>query len=379
MALPTTLPTGPKFASGRPNQPPFISSSGVVYWIGTHRTGTSETISVCRASDPSDSFTVHTSITQAMGTVESMAVAQDGSMLHIVRQSADGVVNYNSFNMGTQQLSSPTSIVGAHTIAAGSACVTIAVRSNGDLVVGYQGTQQATMGTSYDRVSYARRTGSTWTIGGGIGSVGFLTNNYGVGSVIGASDRVHFYFYESISGDFESQSLSSTNVLDTGTVVDGSPAGSWRVAFNGVRLSDGTSIRIAYNDFAGDVSIAKASSAADPVYTFDTAVSQRVGQEAAYLACDIETDTLHLLYAYWSEANRLYRDKNTGSGWGTDVLEFIGNSTITEVASSVYTRQGVKVLAYVVDDFSAAVKYNEYVITPPATTGQERGWGLVPI
>ena len=203
--------------------------------------------------------------------VKSMWVYEDGSDLHVATQQLNGRVAYHVFDPGTDTWTTSDEFVVTNNPNVGFEACSIALRSDGDVIIGYSGNDAGD-----DAIFYARKEGASWTTNVQVdGSAS--TNNYrGPVVVLGASDRVHF-FYRNVSNVALSslhRSLSSANSLDTADqVIDTTVGGVSFIFAHGVSyVSGATKIRVLYLDFDDTISVVKLDSGADPTISTDTGV-----------------------------------------------------------------------------------------------------------
>ena len=369
MALPVTISSS-LFPAQNYFCGPFKSSGGNFYTVLRESSGI--TPEVYKATDPTTSFSAQDAANNPVNAATTLWAYQVGDVLHIVTyhdSATSDVVYYHTFNMATdawvtkdEVIESPKDTPGA-TYMSGS----IALRSDGDVIVLYNGDQDTVMGVDYQRVDYARKEVSTWTVGVAVDAAGEV-NYSGASVVLGASDRMHFFFTEVLSAtdrDVQHRSLSSANALDTVQDVDAtaSPTTAHLHYYaSGVRYVSGanTVVKAVYIDGDGELSSAEiAVSGADPTITTATVVSDlsiRVVNGTPVACLAVDGTTTYLLYAD-SSTSDLWRDSQTdGGAWGTDA-EVLDAVTINRVSCAVYDRSGTK-LAYVYDD-GGTVKYNE--------------------
>lgn len=244
-----------------------------------------------------------------------------------------------------------------------SAC-SIAVEEVGtDIVVAYQGEADKNMGTKYATIDYAKSTdsGQTWSAANSVAGVANGVAHY-TGPVIvrGSSDRFHIFFAE--GGSVYQRTLRSNDTLEAFPSAFDTSISSAGYPF-GVGIP-GSTVYIPYHDGSTDVSEASLTSADTPTVSTtvdisDNAAEQRNSSVLAGFALN-GTDR-HLMYGE-AASDDLFRDENTGAGWGTDV-EVLDAVTINHVSPNIYDRSGIK-LAYVYDD-GGTIKYNEVAFAAP--------------
>ncbi len=307
-----------------------------------------------------------------------MWVEPEGDSLHVVRQTTDHDVTYARFLTDDGSGSEDTwvdvdtgdkdiEIDGTGATQTADAC-TIAVRSDGDIVVAYQGDSEMIMGTEFERIDWNVSTdsGKTWagpvSIDNG-GSVDWT----GCVIVPGSSDRMHVFFgapgtlpeafQRTIRSDDSLETFPSPYDLNVEAVTYRHGAG---VSYDDAGTQR---VRCLYKDASNKMAVVKLDSADTPSVTRDAPVSDndaKVVNNSIVAALAVDTKNLQLLYSGGGSQGidqDLYRDTNDDdAGWGTDTEE-LDAITCNSVSPRVYDRSGTK-LAFVYDD-GGTVKYNE--------------------
>ena len=363
---------------------PYKSSAGNFYFFGRDSVNTGH-IEPHKASDPTSSFTAQTTKLMSSGNttaIEAACCYQQGDTVYVFTQISTGAVYHNRFDMATDAWGIETS---ATTIAAasqapttGSTFVSAVYRPTaGELVLVYNAGQTA-MSSTFNMVRYARVNASTGAVIGSATNVdnGGSVNWTGPVAVLGASDRVHFFFVASGSANSYQRTLSAANALETfPSPYLSATGGSVLHDHNaGVSYVDGatTRVRVPIRQVSGGSylnAVAKLDSADAPTVTTELAsdgVARTANNQVVHALANDGT-SLHLLYGATSDSD-LYYDKQTGSGWGTDTNELAATINAISVPPSVYTRGGSTVLPMVVDN-GGTIKYAEIALAaPPAAT-----------
>ncbi len=374
MALPLTL-SGVQFPNQNYYCGPFLSG-GNVYFVLLDATDAS-LVEVHKATDPTDSFTEQDSGNKPNTTddIKSMWVHQEGTYLHVVHGEFDGTdtarYGYSVFHMATDlwdgTLVDEEIEASVTVLATGDVSCSISVRSDGDVVVLYNGATDDLHGTDQHRVDYRRREGGTWSSAIAVDNAGA---NLWYGSVIvrGSSDRMHFFFTNDDLDDSFQRTLTSGNSLESFPSA-GDSAVDTTVLHRfvaGVSYDDGGTqrVRCPYIDGNAQISYAEFDSGDTPgAFTINADVSDNICTDNANLspnACmAVDGTDEHLLYSNDDDAFDLYHDKNDG----TDV-EILDGVAIARISCNVYDRDagGGTVLAYVYQDV-ATVKYNELLLS----------------
>jgi len=229
MALPVTI------SSTYVNQNyfigPFIDGNGNVYIIlRDTSTGQEE---AWKATDPTDSFAEQDAAGRpSEGTANTAWVFQRGDTLHVAAlESSTSNAKYHKFYTSDHATLADTwdNTVVDETIEAisdlsvsGELSISIVARSDGTVVVIYNGDEDSNMGNPYARVDYnIRSSGGTW--GGPVTLVAdakAAVDWFGSVAVLGASDKTHFFFLDANNLDAKHRSLTSGDSLSSIEDVD---------------------------------------------------------------------------------------------------------------------------------------------------------------
>lgn len=202
---------------------PWVDSNNNVYVLTQEVTSFVTQIHKAGADPLVDTWTVQDDAGRPWDTVAGAPGAgwQDGTKIHVVQWEPD-FRRYEYSVFGTSDDSNADqwdgTIINEVVELPANEPITvagfIAVRSDGDVIVVYNGDTDKIMGTDYDRCDYARREGGTWTAGINVAgdSVESHSRAHAIGR--GASDEM-FLFYDKGGSDYHRR-LSSANVLSTG-------------------------------------------------------------------------------------------------------------------------------------------------------------------
>lgn len=369
MALPTTI-SGVLMAAQCVRTGPFISSNGNVYLILTDSVDAS-IMEIWKATDPTSSFSEQDVAGKPdfANNIQALAAFQVADVLHIANQQAStGDLYYSQFSMATDTWVTASELI-TSAPNFGSFC-SIGVRSNGDIIVLHGGAGESVMGSSYQRIKYSRKVGATWTTEVAVSSTGVQIQYASASVVMGASDRAHFFWCDKSASAYH-RSLDSSNTLDTTVTFDTTGNSTQSDPGPGIAYPNGANIevRVPYKDASVAVSVAKLVSGANPTITIDASVADAATIDTTTaIAMAVDVSTQHLMYVRNSDSD-LYRDVNSGSGWGTDTSVVAG--TLRRVDCNVYSRGGNVVLAYVYDD-NGTIKYGEVVLRSTVSLTPER-------
>lgn len=312
-------------------------------------------------------------------TWEAASVVQVADVLHVALQTSTGAVNYRAYDMAADAFVAAMVVAYAAAVAAPTAgypFVSLVPRSTGELVCCFAyGAASST--SSLQRIAFKRRaTDGTWANNAGSTTASAATFIDSGGSVnwsnplavLGADNRVHCFFKDHSSGAVYQRTLSEANALeafpasfDTTASADIHPFGP------GTSFGSGgvTKVRVPYRDSNDQTSEAALDSADVPTVSSTANVSGAATfalNNQAVHAMATHGATQHLLYSD-SATQDLWRDQNTGTGWGADVEEWDA-ATINALSANVYDRSGAK-LAMVVNDGGSVKSAEISVVAVP--------------
>ena len=235
----------------------------------------------------------------------------------------------------------------------------LVVRSTGEVVVFFNGAQTKTGGTQRARVYYSRRTAvNTWSAPVEV-DAGTSVDNVAPRAVLGAADRVQFYFLAGGSGS--RRALSSANALQTanaalsalfsGAIPNATSynnAGTQKL----VSFWPSTSSQVDYGNDANTLT--------------DTIVTPSQFANAALGRLFVDNTDVYCLFGN-NLTNDLYVSESSDDGatWSAATLVFAGAVSSVEASLSfdgdIYTRGNNVVIPYIVND-NGTLKYNEYTV-----------------
>ena len=261
-------------------------------------------------------------------------VVQDrvnSNILHILYSvtSTTSRIVVSQFNMATDAWGATTGLSGpvlnSSTIT-GNAVVFLAVRSDGDYVVLYNGLTESSMGTAYRRARLIRHEGSTWTEVGIIENDVIAEHRDARAIEMDAADRAYLFYTNTTLSDLRVKTYNSSNALNiaagtAGTDIDASANVGIYSASHPAWIDTTTDqIVIPYVDSTGDLNLAYADVGDTPSWS-TTAITatndpEYTNSNPASLALDGTT-----IYAFWPDDTDqdIYRDSGTtAGGFGTD-------------------------------------------------------------
>lgn len=375
MALPITI-SGGSFVA--PNGGPF--KSGTSFYL-VAASGATQNVEVFKADsdDPSSGWTIQDGTNNPTGsTFASMHSVLSGTTIHIVTQEASAAgtdVEYHTFNCSTNTWAITNESV---TTApdGGVAFCSISVRSDGDVIIAYQGAEESNMGTGYDRIDLARRESGSWTADISVDNLGKTTTHMRYPFVVmSANDRAHIFYSDVTDSDLHYSTYLSGNTwghqhTEVDTAISSNPN------IRAVRFDDGgvEKIRALYSDTGINVNIVGFNDADNPgasisIATDITGTHSAQDQRYPAFAVDDATDTQYALTAD-SNATSAIDESETGSGddtWSTNADELTGISSPAHIYSANVYSNGGTVLAYLYQD-GGNYRYNERSLASGALT-----------
>jgi hypothetical protein len=304
------------------------------------------------------------------GIIKSIWTFEDGDDLHVATQQTGGRVAYHKFDKATETWTTRDEFVDdAGILSSGTryeptypAC-SIAVRSNGEKVVGYG----ACRALSPTFLAIACRLYKAGAWGGRIDVAEAASTSYtGVVIVLGASSRRHFFFKDDTNDDAYQRCLRSNDVFETmpsafDTAVNTNPSFLFGNGF-----LNGTTVKCPYGDTVGGnfASYAEFTSADTPTVSINSAVTDQGGYWPGgdYLVTTALDGTDEYLI-YGSSDGDIWLDKND-----TTDTEKQPNVSCTRLSANVYADgAGATYLCYFWLD-STTEKYSEQAITPSVST-----------
>jgi hypothetical protein len=363
------------------HHPPVKSSGGAFYSVVR---ADADELDVYKATDPTASWTVQDSGDGPVhaGTILGYATTVDDNIIHMIVWSA-AAYEYWTFDMDTDQWVTDQAIESS--IDADQPWGSIAVRSDGDVVVAYAGVTDANMGDQKERVDVNIRTGSTW--GGPVALDAGGDVHYGNSNIVkrAASDDMHILWHQTTNTvndpptswlNSEARTLRPDDTLSavkslsnvTSTLFPTANLAYDSTTSEAVTSWANASAAIRHIQIDEDGSD-DANSVASTVLTGNDIFVN--GESGVHTFVVDANDEYHLLWSGGgiSGVNKdLYYTKSDDSGatWDTPSEE-INSITVNYISANIYVRSGDTVMAYVYDD-GGVQKYNEKVLVTGGNT-----------
>jgi len=353
---------------------PFLSSGGNVYIIGT-APGDTTKLSAYKATDPTVSFSnVGTDFAMTSGSgIGVLAATQVGDNIHVATHDAASAttnqIRYHIFSMSSDTWTTTNEAIKGTNFSTVSASTTIyglgiSLRSDGDVIVIYQGPLVANMGSDRERVYYARREAGVWTVDVALDNGG-ATHWYVGGVVIGSSDRMHLFFQDNGAADGYQRCLRSANTLETfPTAFElGLQGSSGAMKARGASYDSAGTIKVRFPDYSGtanEIDTGECDSADTPTMSNSSDITGASSASQNANRSSFAANGTTLWHAYADTAGDIDAQSNAnGGGWSAPAVFYAG--TVQEVYTNVYTRNGDTVLAIVFDE--TGTKYTEKVLS----------------
>ncbi|KKL60663.1 hypothetical protein LCGC14_2203060, partial [marine sediment metagenome] len=378
MALPITIDTS---AGRKGHHPPFKSSGGNFYAVVN--SSFAGELQAKKATDPADSWTEQDAAGNPTVNFTGFSAVQGSDVIHIVSWTALGTYTYHQFNMATDNWDVVDEEIDAPADDPTFPWASIAVRSDGDVVVVYAGDTDAVMGSKKERVDYNVRTGTTW--GGPVsldtaGDVHFGNPNVVKGPL---TDDMHILWQATadtadppVSWEaLEARTLDPSNVLSTLNVGVGATTTGNMLGYgsNPVSYDDAGTQRIILAGTGAALKriILSTEDASDDI-VLDTVIGDLQdpdpgpnGEVGIMTLVELDGD-LHMLYRGDTDLDIYYTTStDDGNNWAVPVEE-IDAITVNFISANIYVRGADTVMAYVYDSFGVQV-YNEKVLIPGDT------------
>ncbi len=358
------------------------------YYLALLESGTNKP-QIFMATDPTSSFTAQDASNRpTVGTnMVSLWAYLSGSEIHITTATNEFSSPENKYHVFDTSSDTWTTtdeeIDDTKDVGSAFASCSIAIRSDGDVIVLYNGNPDADMGNPYQRVDYAREEGAGWTVGIDVGGTSPVTENR-IGSVIvrGSGDNMHFFWQnDDVTNELHGRSLDNANNLSTtrsfelqtasltgnehvwcpGIAWD--DAGTWRIVVPTKDYDTDELVVVRWVESSGALGATGGVTIVGSPEDVDT-----IGSTPTACGC---VDGDGKMYVMWGGGGAggadkdLYRDDAVPNytAWSGET-EVIDATTINRISCNVYPRDGAIKLAFVYNE-AGTIKYNEVSITAP--------------
>lgn len=378
MAFPTTVTTD---GLNRGVIGPFVSSSGNVY-VGT-LSNDSYSIRMFKATDPSSSFAnVGSDVVIGSGADEGRAVAGavEGDLIHVASKNGESGgtnvdIRYHVFDMSSDSWTTTNTLVktnmtyGVADIAI-HASISICVRGDGAIVIGYNGAAELISGTRYERVFYARNLSGAWTADFALGASGATENWLGAETVLGGANRISFFFQNISTSLIYERTLNTSNTLESLSASVSAPIGAWEGhEQRGVYLTSTDVVHFPFQqntDRLDSMYFTASSTASLNVDTDITGAVNILGAPYRHVSSFAPHGNT-VVHAFLNNTNDIYtQTKVGGAAWGTPTLHT--TTSASAIHTTVFTRSSALVLGMVYLN-SGDHFYNEMTLSVIAAGG----------
>lgn len=382
MALPVTI-TGLLVATTNNDTvtKPFISSAGNVYVFG--KGTTTNLLRAFKATDPTSSFSnVGTDVTvTSTNAIQAVDAVQSGDNIHVITTDAAAAttvdLRYHVFSMASDSwTTSNETIVNDYAVVTLATAIhaAVAIRSDGDVIVLYNGPLVNICAADRETVYYARRESGSWTVNVEVSNAG-STAWFAGGVVIGSSDRMHFFFIDDTANDAYQRTLTSANVLQAFPSSYDASINTTQISALAVGTSynDGGTVRVRYpqQDNTGVILLsAKLDSADTPTVSTDADITGATDVESGAHRASFAANGTTLWNTFVGSADSdIYTQSNANDGgWSAPASFAVENSN--GVRTNVYTR-GTRIILAMVYNSSSNTLYNEKDLGAAPATGSD--------
>jgi hypothetical protein len=387
MALPSTITATSEIFAQYQNIGPFIDGNNNLYTVLRNATNQNE-IEAWKSSDGGDTWAEQDSsnrpVTNSTGTVTGIDVKQDGTMLYMACMDGDDDVYFHTFNTSDASRDADTwetvdKLVKAYTNTAFERSATIAIQSDGDIII-FSNGDDGTYYTGRECVEYhySDDNGGTWTTDLPLGDTD--SDNIVGPCVIGESDKIHVFWKEEANDDWIHNSLTD---IDATPSADEAASGgitisgyNYTSARNAVYYDDGGVERVTFgflsngsdNDYPYSGMVeddGTPDATADQISTSGVFRGSSNNHAAAFALCvDSASKTV---WAVWADKTTqdVYVKKNVDDGGWTDETEIWDAVTCDLLSANLYQNGDSDiVIGYIIDDGGPAgtIKFNEYKV-----------------
>ena len=296
--------------------------------------------------------------------VNSFATYQQGNVLHTAiwhGATNSSYYSYLAFDMASDAVLVNETIASAIQPSgqqgSQSNNISIVVRSTGEVVVLYNGTQTKTSGTFYARVYYSRRTApNTWSAAVQVDASTAFDANFPV-LILGASDAVHCHWRTS-APTTNQRTLSAANALQTASTPQGTVS---YVPAHGISYPVAATTHCVLMCSSGPAFVY--TSANTPTWTLSAVMpgdTMRMFNDAG------DSNHQWMLYRKSTDSDLyVYDSINEWSSYGTEKSVMSGITAISGCMSNnsvMFQRGNAITFGFAVNDNNVALKYNEYVV-----------------
>lgn len=319
--------------------------------VGTDIT-TNEDITACKACQQGDEIFVV--------TIDGDAVTTNQLRLHIFNTTSDTWTTTNEavdLNFTTLSLAS-------------AKYLSCAIRSDGDLIVLYNGAVRNISAANRETVRYARREAGSWTAGVEV-SNGGAANWYAGGVVLGSSDRMHFFLVNDTAADGFQRTLTSANALETFPAAYDASVSATEASLCGTGCSydsAGTQkVRYPSRDTGNVICLGlKMDSADAPTISIDADITGALNMDSGAFRSSMAALGTTLYHVFVDSVDDIYYQTNANdAGWSGNTL-FL-TAACAGILTTIYIREGNYRLAMVYNNSTTPV-YNELDLGPADTT-----------
>jgi len=363
----------------RANVGPWVDTNDNVY--GIFMNPVTDDLKAFKASDPLDSWVEQDNAGRPTTTTAwQHDTWQDGDEIHCIWwNDTDEEYQYHTFqtsdHASADQWGTVKETIEAPTnppLASANYCA-ISVRSDGDIIVVYDGDTDNIMGTAFDRVDYAREEGAGWTVGINVAGQGVEADFHTAALVKGESDGMYITYFDGDADNLLMKFLTSGNTLestihtwitDIGTSFDSLRLSAPQMTWNEKTGSD-EKIYMAWLDssdnFESNYAFWNGSGfTSGTKRTIATNHRTTSAGTLPVLAADATTGEVFCVYVSSTNADIYFTRSIEGGLWKEPQL-LLNTFTVTTLSCNITVR-GIDKLIAVILSRSTAALYEENVV-----------------
>lgn len=352
---------------------PYISTAGAVYgFFRGASAGNGDEMKAYKSANPDTTAFTQQDFVQEAGSsswsnVGTFREDDTDDEIHVVNGTGAEDIFYHIFDMSTDTYTTENEQLTSAVMAGpfGFKVLAIALETNGDVIVVYQGVEEDDMGLR-QRIDYARRVGGTWTSNLAVDDGGKF-DYFSCGIVRGASDLFHITFHDLTNLTALHKSVQDVDgtLSSVETLNDTDTGSGEHMVTNPVFYDDGGVERITagWKRVTGDDGrSAEVDDDGTPAAaeTFGTSVDARTESSTTHAVMSLAVDE-KTVWAIWAQAsdNDLFVNFNVDSGgWDTETEE-ADAITAVAISSNIFERDGNIVLAYFFQGTADQSEYDE--------------------
>ncbi len=374
MALPLTIVNVDMLARQAEGRfRPYISTTGNTYGFFRGALTDGDEMNAYKSTDPATTdFTeqdfVQEGASSSWSNVCTFREDDTDDEIHMVCGTGGENLFYHIFDMSTDTFTTENEQLTSALQASpfGLKVNDIALETNGDIIVVYQGDEEDDMGLR-QRVDYARRVAGVWTSNIAMDDGGKV-DYFGPGIVRGASDLFHITYYDNTNTDALHKSVQDVDgtLSSVETLNDTALTAADHLVCAPVFYDDGGVERIT-SGFRRDTASSEGRSAeveddgtplAAETFGEDVAIFTESSFDYAVISLAVDQKTVWAIWAQDSDGDIFVNFNVNSGGWDTEA-EQTDAVTARNISSNIFERDGNIVLAWFYSEGGDDAIYDE--------------------